>query len=104
VRRPTGKSTGTLRIGYIGRLVEQKGVHILLHATRALPAELNIALTIHGDVNAYPRYAKELRRLAGDDARIAFCGAYAPNQAGAVLAQLDVLVVPSIWYENTPLV
>ena len=35
---------------------------------------------------------------------IRFCGVFPNEQIGKIFAKLDVLVVPSIWYENTPLV
>jgi glycosyltransferase involved in cell wall biosynthesis len=34
---------------------------------------------------------------------VRFHGAYAPEDVPALLARTDVLVVPSIWYENSPL-
>ena len=80
-----------------------KGVHVLVQAFRQLP-EPNASLRIYGDASVAPEYSAQLRELAQGDGRIRFEGSFAPDQRGAVLAELDALVVPSLWYENTPFV
>jgi glycosyltransferase involved in cell wall biosynthesis len=42
--------------------------------------------------------------MAQHDVRVRFCGTFPHDRIGVILADIDVLVVPSIWYENTPLV
>jgi glycosyltransferase involved in cell wall biosynthesis len=59
---------------------------------------------IYGDPEAFPEYAARLRRIAANDPRIRFCGAFPNEKISDIFSTLDVLVVPSIWYENTPLV
>ena len=93
-----------LRIGYIGALQEHKGVHLLLKAFHSLSKDDPIDLNIYGKTDDCPEYVTELRRIANDDARIAFCGTFPNSQIGDIFSNIDVLVVPSIWYENTPLV
>lgn len=93
-----------LRIGFIGTLYEHKGAHILIEAVRLLPADLPIEVRVYGNPNEFPEYAARLRQIAADDRRIAFCGTFPNSDIGDVFSSLDVLVVPSIWYENTPLV
>lgn len=39
-----------------------------------------------------------------DSLKIEFCGTFPNAKLGEVLQNLDALVVPSRWYENTPLV
>ena len=41
---------------------------------------------------------------AAGDERISFPGSYDAAEAPQVFAGMDVLVVPSVWYENTPFV
>ena len=49
-----------------------------------------------------PDHAAELRRAAaGLD--VTFAGGFAREDAERVLSGLDLLVVPSIWYENMPI-
>jgi len=93
-----------LRIGFIGTLYEHKGAHILLEALRRLSTDIPIEVKIYGDVDKFPEYVARLRRIAGNDPRIAFCGTFPNSRIDDIFSSVDVLVVPSIWYENTPLV
>jgi glycosyltransferase involved in cell wall biosynthesis len=97
-RRPSP----TLRLGYVGTLAPHKGCDVLLRAFKALPPGPGATLSIHGDPKGYEPFFEELRCLAGNDHRIAFCGPFAREGIGRVLSELDVLVVPSRWYENAP--
>lgn len=97
-RRPSSK----LRLGFVGTLAPHKGPDILMRAFGMLPPGLDATLSIHGSEEGYESYADELRDLAGDDARISFRGTFAREELRSVLAEIDVLVVPSRWYENAP--
>ena len=91
-----------LRVGYVGTLVWHKGVHVLLDAVRGLPAAA-YELKIFGSPGVFPEYAAELRtRAAG--LPVHFMGAFDRERVADVYAQIDVLVVPSLWLENSPLV
>ena len=70
---------------------------------RSLPSRYAAEGTIYGDLEQFPEYAGTLRSVAGDDDRIEFCGTFPNTGIGEVLYGLDMLVVPSLWYENTPL-
>lgn len=98
------ESANTLRVGFIGSLSHPKGAHILLEAVRRIAPETPVEVQVFGNPNVYPAYAKKLVDIANGDARIQFCGTFPNETIGKVLAELDVLVVPSLWYENTPLV
>jgi glycosyltransferase involved in cell wall biosynthesis len=91
-----------LRIGFVGTLVWHKGVHMLLAAARRLPPS-RYQLLIHGDLNTFTEYVAGLRRAAAG-LPIQFCGRFESGGAGEVYSALDVLVVPSLWLENSPLV
>ena len=99
--RPGGDK---LHVGFIGTLYEHKGVDVLVRAVRSLDPDLPLELKIFGRLEDFPDYSSELRRLAADDPRICFCGTFPNASIGEIFDSLDVLVVPSIWYENTPLV
>ena len=92
-----------LRIGYIGTLARHKGCHVLIDAFNALPPQ-HAVLKIYGNPEDYPDYYEHLRTMGGNRAGIEFCGTFPNAKMAEVLNELDVLVVPSIWYENTPLV
>jgi glycosyltransferase involved in cell wall biosynthesis len=42
--------------------------------------------------------------MAAADSRISCLGTFPNREIGKVLSELDVLVIPSLWYENSPLV
>lgn len=96
----------TLRIGFIGTLFEHKGPDLLIKAFQSLPDNTDAILKIYGDLEQFPEYGKKLLSLVNDSesSKIAFCGTFPNAELGSVLQNLDVLVVPSRWYENTPLV
>jgi glycosyltransferase involved in cell wall biosynthesis len=97
-RRPSP----SLRLGFVGTLAPHKGCDILLRAFKMLPPGLDTTLSIHGDLDQYPSFVRELRGLTGDDDRIFFHGAFLREEVGRALSEMDVLVVPSRWYENAP--
>jgi glycosyltransferase involved in cell wall biosynthesis len=97
-RRPSP----TLRVGFVGTLAPHKGCDTLVQAFKMLPPELDVALSIYGDPDRYPSFVEELRELATGDPRISFPGAFSRSELPHVMSELDVLVVPSRWYENAP--
>ncbi|MBA3859595.1 MAG: hypothetical protein C0507_22035 [Cyanobacteria bacterium PR.3.49] len=96
------------RIGFIGTLFEHKGVDLLIKAFLALPQEAKCSLSIYGSTDQFPEYGKKLLDMAADGSKnaekISFKGTFPQAQFGEILSNLDVLVIPSRWYENTPLV
>ncbi|MGH3144305.1 MAG: glycosyltransferase family 4 protein [Rubrobacter sp.] len=93
-----------LRVGFIGTLGPHKGCDLLVRAFKNLPPRLDATLTVYGNLERFKDFVSGLRGLAGDDERIEFAGTFPPQEIGRVLSGIDVLVVPSRWYENTPLV
>jgi glycosyltransferase involved in cell wall biosynthesis len=100
-RRPRREGQG-LTVGVVG-LGEHKGAHVLVQAVRQL-RDAAIEARIYGREADFPDYAGHLRELAAGDPRIRFGGTFANDRFGEVLADLDALVVPSLWFENAPLV
>lgn len=92
-----------LRIGFIGTLAQHKGCHVLIDAFKTLPKGCAV-LNIYGGMKDFPSYSSLLKRRAANSDAITFCGQFHNSIIGEVLADIDVLVVPSLWYENTPLV
>ncbi|MFQ5506890.1 MAG: glycosyltransferase, partial [Planctomycetota bacterium] len=89
-----------LRVGFLGTLAEHKGVHVLVDAMRRLE-RADAELEIWGRASYYPDYVSRLKREVGN-ARIRFRGEAAFDDVPRILAGLDVLAVPSLWYENSP--
>jgi glycosyltransferase involved in cell wall biosynthesis len=103
VSAPRESPRQPFRVGYIGTLSPHKGCHVLIGAFKALPRGRAI-LKIYGSTEDFPAYSNELKQLAAHQNSIEFCGVFHNSKIAEVLANLDVLVVPSLWYENTPLV
>lgn len=91
----------TLRLGYIGTLVEHKGVHVLVEAMKKLKGE-NVTLDIWGDITAFPNYVRHLKSLA-KGASVNFKGRFENDEVAEIYSNMDALVIPSIWWENSPL-
>jgi glycosyltransferase involved in cell wall biosynthesis len=100
VRRPLR------HIGFIGTVIPSKGVHVLCAAFNRLERE-DLVLHIYGDAPSFhgdTGYVDRLRQLIRPGRDVRFHGSYEHREAGAVLASLDVLVVPSLWWESYCLV
>jgi glycosyltransferase involved in cell wall biosynthesis len=91
-----------LRIGYVGNLAWQKGVHVLIEAVNRLPAEA-VSLVILGDEARFPDYARDLRQGAAHPG-IRFLGQIPHDDLWGHLQEMEVLVFPSLWYEGAGLV
>jgi glycosyltransferase involved in cell wall biosynthesis len=101
-RVPWRAAAGPLRVTYLGSLAWQKGVHVLIEAVNGLPRG-RVRLRVCGDPTVFAEYAGRLRQAAQHPG-IEFLGRVANDQVGQVLADSDVVVVPSLWYENSPIV
>jgi glycosyltransferase involved in cell wall biosynthesis len=91
-----------LIFGYASSLNVFKGVHILIEAFKRVPGD-SLKLKIYGS-GEKKAYVKQIEKMAKGDKRIEFCGVYAEEQLGDVLTNLDAIVIPSLWYENYPLI
>jgi glycosyltransferase involved in cell wall biosynthesis len=100
---PLAEVSSVLRVAFIGTLNPSKGPQVAIKAVRKLKPQVPVELSIWG---AAPRFEfeQELKKLAKDDSRIMFRGTFPQNKFSEVLKDIDVLVIPSLWYENTPLV
>ena len=96
IKQTTQEQKRPLRVGYIGGLSWQKGVHVLIEAFNQLPqpCELRIA----GDMTFDPVYTEQLRAEANDN--IYFLGTQSRDAIWQMLKEVDVVVVPSLWYET----
>jgi glycosyltransferase involved in cell wall biosynthesis len=93
------RGTGAeVRFGYIGTLAAHKGVGTMLAAARLARGPWQLAVAGDGPL------AGEASDAAVADARIRFCGRIDGAEKEAFLDALDVLVLPSRWEENAPLV
>jgi len=96
-----GKPNSKLRFAYIGSIMPHKGVHVLVEAFSKL-TDTSAELRIYGDPGYNPNYYERIRQMVTNPG-IRFMGRFDNNRVYEILAETDVLVVPSIWYENSPL-
>ncbi len=88
--------------GYIGTHIPAKGVNLLIEAFKQIDSP--VTLKIFGRANGQSTNA--LKALAQTSKnKIEFAGEYLNhNLANDVFSNVDCIVVPSIWCENSPLV
>jgi glycosyltransferase involved in cell wall biosynthesis len=115
------------RIGFFGQFTFFKGVHVLLKAMQHLSQASSDSRTnsfgqrttagdagrpevhcwLHGaNLELQPgEYQNEFRSLVESTKRhVTFAGRYRPEEIGRLMQQIDWVVIPSIWWENSPLV
>ena len=92
---------GRVRFGFVGSLVWYKGGEVMIRAMGKL-AGAPAVLRVYGDFRPeQDAHHRELAELAGDN--VQFMGRFDNARLSEVYAEIDVLVVPSIWFENSPI-
>jgi len=95
-KKRTYKKDSKISFGFMGRVIPVKGIKVLLESFRELEkSELHIFGSVGEQRIFLEKYSTE---------RVFFDGPFDNWEIGKVLEKIDVLVVPSIWYENSPLV
>ncbi len=90
------------RFGFVGSFLHSKGVETLLAAFRGIEpgrAELHLHGSSPWDGGAYA--ASLAKKYGRPD--IFFHGPFPHEEIPGVLSSIDVLAVPSLWFENAPL-
>jgi glycosyltransferase involved in cell wall biosynthesis len=95
-----------LRLAFIGNMAELKGPHIILDALAALGDRAReISLHLYGKGNPENPYWREIRAKVERLGGIAvLTGTFPHNQIGEIMTDHHLVIVPSLWYESTPLV
>ena len=95
--RPRFRRSDGLHVGTLGRVVEEKGLDVLIDAFRTIDDD-DARLLIAGsyDEVAGASLIDDLRARAGGDSRIAFLGFLADDDVADYLASLDVFAFPSV--------
>jgi glycosyltransferase involved in cell wall biosynthesis len=99
-RHETRQRDGCLRIGFIGSIGWQKGVHVLIEAVNMLPEE-RVQLTLYGDLSSFPEYVSYLQDMIQHPG-INLAGLVSRENLWMALAEFDVVVMPTLWYEVSP--
>lgn len=96
-------SIGKLRFCYMGQITHDKGVHVLVDAFLRLDPATGVELDVWGGLDD-SAYTTRVRDISARAQNIHWRGRFPRAQLGAVLVDADVVVTPSLWYENNPLV
>ncbi len=98
---PLGPRTRAL---YIGQISRHKGLDVLIESFNQL-TDAPLDLDIYGNTesSAETREYTRALRAACRNPHVQFKGAFPNTEVGRVLSTGDLLVTPSIWWENCPM-
>ncbi|NWG18387.1 MAG: glycosyltransferase family 4 protein [Chloroflexi bacterium] len=103
-KEPQRKS-GELCLGYIGQIKAHKGVDLIIEAVLPLlDAGEKFRVELWGPDGEVPEYTERLKEMTAPYPSIHWKGRYNKEKLWDILDGFDVLIVPSRWYENSPLV
>lgn len=98
----------TSRFVVLGQLSRRKGTLVLLDAVRLLPKRIRkqIRIEIHGSSQyAEDEFKSQFEKVLPElTETVTFCGPYVTRDVGRILRRNGWLIVPSIWWENSPTV
>ena len=97
--RPVGAS---IKLGFIGQIAQHKGMDLLIDAFCRLPRG-KAELYVFGPEDQNPIYMADLKKSA-DGYAVWFRGTFPTSAMAGILSELDFVVIPSRWYENSPLI
>ncbi len=103
---PPGGPARRDRIGFFGHVNRYKGGLVLLQASRHLTEQgVPHRVALHGGT-AYQTdaFLEEVQAAIAAAPAARLKGPYLPADQAALMAEVDWVVVPSVWWENAPLV
>lgn len=97
------------KFGYFGQINPFKGVDIILDACARLDQiddiGSNIRIVIHGNfVGQSDEFIARFKKSLEDYPFLTYRGPYDNSEVGQLMSAVDYVVVPSIWWENSPVV
>ncbi|HEY3186735.1 MAG TPA: glycosyltransferase, partial [Solirubrobacteraceae bacterium] len=105
--RRTDEDRPRTRFGFFGQLSHFKGVTVALRAMDELGEDFEGRLVVHGanlELQPQPFRDEFGSLLERTKPTVTFAGAYEPGEVTRLMADVDWVVVPSIWWENSPIV
>ena len=97
-----------LRIGFFGQISALKGIDVMLDAAQLLEGRCGAGVTfdIFGDYRGQPNEFQEifLSRLNNIGRNVRFHGPYDNTRVDRLMQSVHAVLIPSIWWENSPLV
>ena len=99
------------RFAYFGQVTRYKGLDLLLKAMNQIPKKAlkNIHVEIHGaNLESQTEDVQEAIHELLDPlvkvGAVTWCGPYQPNDVHQLMANVDWILMPSIWWENSPMI
>ena len=97
------------RFAYFGQITPFKGLDVLLEALLLLPDEIRkqVHLDIHGaNLEGQPgEYRDKVIKLINKlEHTVTMHGSYESHEIGKLMSETDWMIIPSIWWENSPIV
>jgi glycosyltransferase involved in cell wall biosynthesis len=97
-----------LRFGFFGQMSPLKGISVLIDAAKHLNTMdvRGATIEIFGDYSNQPPTFQTavIEALAEAGQSIVYHGAYDNRDVHRLMRQIDAIVVPSVWWENSPVV
>lgn len=99
------------RFGYFGQINPYKGLDAVLSALHSMTGEqrARIVVEVHGanlelQSGEYQEMIQKLREPLMEEGVLRWAGPYQPQELRARMAGVDWIIVPSTWWENSPMV
>lgn len=109
--RPAADGEPRNRFGFFGQINPYKGLDVVLEGISQLPKadRRKIVLEVHGanletQPEAYREKIERLRQPLMEKGVVQWIGPYQPHELRQRMAGVDWVVVPSVWWENSPMV
>lgn len=109
--RPLREGETRNRFGYFGQINPYKGLDVLLKALTGMPKKerKQIVLEVHGanldaQTGEFRDRIKELADPLIKQGVVQWVGPYQPHEIRSRMAGIDWMVIPSVWWENSPMV
>jgi glycosyltransferase involved in cell wall biosynthesis len=97
-----------IRVGFFGQISPLKGSNVLMEAAEVLEeAQVReVVFEIYGDHSGQPaEFQKDfLERLEKVGRNVKFHGPYEQDRVDQLMRAVDLVLIPSIWWENSPVV
>ncbi len=99
------------RFGFFGQINPFKGIDLLLESIHSIPKKKrkNIIVEIHGAnlEHQNDEFKKKIHLLSApliEEGCVVWVGSYQPDQIAGRMKNIDWVIIPSIWWENSPMV
>jgi glycosyltransferase involved in cell wall biosynthesis len=94
------------RLGFFGQISPYKGIDVLLKAMQILAEEdVDVRLRVHGANLEWHRssFRRGVKALFEAAPNVTWVGRYRREELRWLMPEIDWVVVPSLWWENSPL-